>query len=300
MLNRGAHIPQKAPSRTIRSSRIASVVVSLAALVALVPGTAQAVRFRVAPNYDAPTVIPRQVQDVGIDDRAGQPLPKDLVFKDENGKQVAFESLFNGKQPVVLVLAYYTCPMLCTVVLNGLTNGLKEVGWTVGNEFRVVTVSIDPNDTPEIAKAKRANYIEEYGRLVRPDGWNFLTGDEANIKKLADALGFRYHWDDVHKQYNHAAGSFILTPDGRISRTLYGISFPGKDLRLALVEASNGAFASAVDRLLLFCFHYEAKSGKYVLAATRVMQVGGTLTAIILGIWLVRVWRRESLRTAAT
>jgi protein SCO1/2 len=248
---------------------------------------------------NSPDLVPIQVQNVGIDDHAGQALPKGLMLKDEAGQPIAFDSLFDGKKPVVVVLAYYSCPMLCTVVLNGITTGLRQLDWSIGREFRVVTVSIDPHDTPEIAHAKRLNYVRDYGRPVEEGGWQFLTGSESSVRTLADALGFRYHWDAAAQQYAHAAGAFVLTPDARISRTLYGVGFPPKDLRLALIEASKGAYTSAIDKLLLFCFHYEPNSGKYVVAAMRLMKVGGGLTALAVGLWLARFWWRDSHRAAS-
>lgn len=278
-----------------RSGRVLAIIAALSSL----PASAM-IRERPAGNPNGTDVLPVQLQDVGIDDNAGKDLPKGIVLRDEDGQPIQLDSLFDGKRPVVMVLAYFSCPMLCTVVLNHVTEGLKDVAWTIGREFRVVTVSIDQRDTPAIAKEKEKNYLAEYGRPVPDGGWHFLTGDAVNVKRLADALGFRYHWDAGQKQFAHAAGAFILTPAGRISHTFYGISFPGKDLKLALVDASNGAFSSAVDRLLLFCFHVDPNTGKYTLAVTRLMAAGAALTVLIVGLWMVVFWRRDARRTAAS
>lgn len=237
--------------------------------------------------------LPTELVDVGIDERPGAVVPPDIQLVRQDGTRITWGRYFQDGKPVVLVLAYYSCPMLCTVVLNGLKDGLGELAWNVGEQFRVVTVSFDPRDTPQLAAAKRVNYIDSYGRAVPDMGWDFLTGDEANVKRLADAVGFRYRWDAAGNQYAHAAGAFVLTPDGRLSRTLYGVIFPERHLRLALTEASEGRLGSAFDRALLFCFHYDPTSRSYVLAATRLMRVGGVVTMVLLSFLLFRLWRRE-------
>lgn len=242
---------------------------------------------------------PSELVDINIEDRAGNSVPTDVKLIDEDGNSVELGSYFDGKRPVLLVLAYYSCPMLCTLVLNGVGNSLKKVAWTAGNEYRVVTVSIDPRDTPEIAKAKRETYIEDYGRHVSSDAWAFLTGEEAEIKRLAESVGFSYSWDDVTQQYVHAAGGFVLTPDARVSRTFYGIEFNPRDLRLAISEASDGRVGSAFEKVLLFCFHYDPQAKGYVVAAFRFMRAGGILTALILGLWIGRFWRRERRRATS-
>lgn len=264
-----------------------TLVVLVMAIVSLAPAAARA---QLAEG------LPAELEGMGIDDKPGAELPKDVVLKDAAGKPVALGSFFDGTRPTVLTLAYYSCPMLCTLVLNAVNNGLKDVAWNMGNEYRVVTISIDPRDTPEIAGEKQANYLRDYGRAAGSDAWTFLTGDEASVRKVADAIGFKYRWDEPTQQYVHAAAAFVLTPDGKVSRTLYGIEFPGRDLRLALVEASGGKIATAVDRLLLFCFHYDPQARGYVLAATRVMRAGGVLTALLLVLWLLRLWRGERPR----
>jgi protein SCO1/2 len=262
-----------------------------------VPGAAWAYKDRPWPRPENDNNLPKQLEGVGIDDKAGVQLPRDVSFKDQDGRTVSLASYFDGTRPVVLVLAYFTCPMLCTRVLNGVTEALKGVAWDAGAEYRIVTVSIDPRDTTELAHEKRANYLGSYGRNVKPDAWDFLTGDETSVRRLADAIGFHYRWDPEQQQYAHAAGAFIVTPAGKLSRVFYGIQFDPKDLKLALIEASNGRVTSAVDRLLLFCFHYDPKVGKYVLAAQRIMMGGGVVMVFAMGVMLTVFLRHESKKT---
>jgi protein SCO1/2 len=253
-------------------------------------------RERIAPNPND-NVASKQVDGIRIDDTAGKQLPTDLQFKDQNGQDVKIGSYFDGARPVVMVMAYYNCTMLCGVVLNGITNALKEVAWNAGEAYRVVVVSIDPRDTPDAAKKKKEIYVGQYGRTVKPDAWTFLTGDEKNTRAFADAIGFHYRWDASQEQYAHAAGTFIVTPTGKVSRVFYGISFPPQDLRLALAEASDGHFKSAVDQLLLLCFHYDPTAGKYVIAATRLMTAGGIATVLALGLFVGRMMKHDKKAT---
>jgi protein SCO1/2 len=284
---------QSTGSPTLALARVVAVAVAL-----LVPGVASATRVRAVAGVDAETT-PKEMEGVRIDDKAGTQLPADVHFKDQNGREVVLGDYFDGSRPVVLVMAYYTCPMLCTIVLNGVTNALREVAWNAGEAYRIVTISIDPRDTAELATQKRANYMKSYGRMIKADGWDFLTGDEANVKRLADAMGFHYKWDPVQEQYAHAAGAFVLTPKGVISRVFFGIAFNPADMKLALIEASGGRFASAIDQLLLLCFHYDPKAGKYVIAAQRVMTGGGVLMVIAVGMLLAFYFKQESKRAHA-
>lgn len=243
--------------------------------------------------------LPPELEAIGVDDRAGATLPADVALTDHEGRAVKLADYFDGRRPVLLTLAYYSCPMLCTLVLNALNDGLRGLAWPLGSEYRVVTVSIDPRDTPAIAKEKRENYLNSYGRRAEDDGWVFLTGSEAEVKRLAASVGFHYRWDEPSQQYAHAAAAFVASPRGVLSRTLYGLSFPSRDLRLSLVEAADGSVGSAIDKVLLFCFHYDPAARSWVLAATRVMQAGGALTVLLLAALLVPAWRRERTRTAA-
>ena len=189
--------------------------------------------------------------------------------------------------------------MLCSLVLNGVLQAMKDIDWTAGKEYRVLVVSFDPRDTPEAARAKRASYLEAYGRPLSGDGFDFLVGDAAAVRTLADTVGFGYRWDEGSKQFAHAAGAFVFTPDGRLSRTLYGIGFPQKNFDLALREAGRGVVGTAWDQALLFCFHYVPNARGYVLATTRLMKASGAATAVLVGLWLAAFWRAERSRARA-
>lgn len=240
--------------------------------------------------------LPKDLEGVGITEHAGARLPLDLEFKDEDGKTVSLAQYFNRDRPVILTLGYYRCPMLCTLVLNSLVDGLKDLPWTPGQQFEIVTVSIDPTETPTLAKLKKQNYLEEYGRAGAAGGWHFLTGREENIRKLADAVGFGYRYVEERGQYAHAAAIFVVTPDGRMAKYLYGVLYQPKTLRLALAEAGQGKIGTTADQLLLYCFHYDAQEGRYVLAATNIMRFGGATTAVVVGLWLAVSWRRGARR----
>lgn len=240
----------------------------------------------------ADTVRPPELEGVGIDERLNQPVDLDLTFIAESGYPVKLGDYFHKGRPVILNLVYYTCPMLCNLVLNGQTTSLKSIPWTPGSEFEVVTVSIDPTEHFGMAREKKAVYLSNYGRPA--PGWHFLVDKDQNVKKLADQVGFRYKYDPRLGQYAHAAAIMVLTPEGKISRYLYGIKFSARDLRLALTEAGEGKFG-VTDRLLLWCFHYDPQARSYVLFATNVMRGGGALVVLILGLVLWRLWRRERL-----
>lgn len=241
----------------------------------------------------ADEAIPDELKGVGIEERPGAAVPLDAPLTDHRGRAVTLGQFFEGGKPVVLVLAYYRCPMICGLLIHGMTEGLKALAWTAGKEYRLVVLSFDPRDSAASANEKREGYFEDYGRVVADPGFDFLVGDEASIRRVADAVGFRFRWDEATQQYAHATGAFVLTPEGRLSRTLYGISFPPNDLRLALLEASQGKLGSAWDRVLLFCFHYDPEARGYVLAARRVMTAGGALTVLALTGFLALLWRRE-------
>jgi protein SCO1/2 len=237
-------------------------------------------------------VRPELLKQVGIDQKLNQTIPLNLTFRDENGQTVQLAQFF-GHKPVILTLVYYNCPMLCTQVLNGVESGLKELQTDIGKQFEVVTVSIDPTESHVLAKVKQEMYVGMYGRPDAAQGWHFLTGDEPQIKQLADAVGFRYAYDPDTKQFAHASAIMLLTPEGKISRYFYGIQYPSRDLRLGLVEASEGKIGTPVDQVLLFCYHYDPATGKYGLLISRVIQAGGALTVLILGIAMLILFRGE-------
>jgi protein SCO1 len=237
-------------------------------------------------------VRPELLKQVGIDQKLNQSIPLNLTFRDENGAPVQLAQFF-GQKPVILTLVYYNCPMLCTQVLNGVESGLKELHMDIGKQFDVVTISIDPTESHVLAKVKQEMYVGMYGRPGAAQGWHFLTGDEPQIKQLADAVGFRYAYDPDTKQFAHASAIMLLTPEGKISRYFYGIQFPSRELRLGLVEASEGKIGTPVDQVLLFCYHYDPATGKYGLLISHVIQAGGLLTVLVLGIAMLILFRGE-------
>ncbi len=232
------------------------------------------------------------LKQVGIDQKLNQQIPLNLAFRDEHAKTVQLGEYF-GQKPVILTLVYYNCPMLCTQVLNGVESGLKEIPMDIGKQFNVVTVSIDPTEGHVLAQVKQEMYTGMYGRPGAAQGWHFLTGDEPQIKQLAAAAGFRYAYDPDTKQFAHASAIMIVTPEGKISRYLYGIQFPSRDLRLGLVEASEGKIGSPVDQVLLFCYHYDPSTGKYGLLISHIIQAGGVLTVLIIGVVVLVLFRGE-------
>jgi protein SCO1/2 len=243
------------------------------------------------------SVVPPAVANLAFEQKLGSQVPLDAVFRDEQGKIVRLAD-YISRRPVILVLAYYRCPQLCTLVLNGLLDGLKGLRYQPGVDFDVVTVSFDPRETPELAADKKAHYLESYARPGAEAGWHFLTGDKDQIDRLADAVGFHYSFDEKHDRFNHPSGIMILTPEGRVSRYLFGIRFLTRDLKLGVIEASEGRVGSVVDQLLLFCFHYDQETGAYSFAVKNAVRAGGVLTVLVMAVMLFRVWRRERRRPA--
>jgi protein SCO1/2 len=240
--------------------------------------------------------LPPLLRGVRIEQRLYEQVPLDLGFRDEGGQSIRLGDLF-WDQPVILVLAYYRCPRLCTEVLNGLLESLRALPLNAGEKFNVVVVSFDPRETPELANAKRMNYVESYGRPGAEHGWHFLTGDQTAIDRLTKAVGFYYAYDPKSDQFAHASGIMVLTPQGKIARCFFGIKFSPRDLRLGLVEASEGKIGSPVDQLLLFCFHYDPASGQYAPAVLNLVRLAGVLTLLALGLFLFVMWRRERRKT---
>lgn len=235
---------------------------------------------------------PPELAGVDVIEHIGDRINLDLQFTAENGYQVPLRSLFDKGKPVLLNFVYYRCPMLCNLVLNGQTAALRDLAWTVGKEFDVVTISIAPEEHFGLAKAKKKYYLETYGRPTN-GGWSFLTDFEGNTRRLADQVGFKYRWDEKTQQWAHAAAIMLLTPDGRISRYLYGVRFKDRDLRLGLTEASEGKLGGVGEKLLLFCFHYDPEARGYVPFARNIMKIGGGLSVLLLGVVLSFLFRRE-------
>jgi protein SCO1/2 len=240
--------------------------------------------------------LPAPLREVGFEQNIGAPVPLDAQFVDSTGKTVHLGDYFQDK-PVVLALVYYECPMICTMVLNGLTSSLGVLTFEAGRDFELVVVSFNPRETPQLAAAKRKNYIEHFARPISGEGWHFLTGDEANIHRLTEAVGFQYVYDEETQQYAHATGITVLTPKGKISRYLFGIEYAPKDLRLALVESANEQLGSVVDQLLLYCFKYDPATGKYGATVMFFLRLGAVLTIVaIVGFFLIM--RRRDRRAA--
>ena len=228
------------------------------------------------------TGLPTALRDIKIEQKLDQQLPLDLVFRDESGQQVKLGQYF-GAKPVVLAFVYYDCPMLCTQVLNGMVTSFRVLPFQIGNEFEVVTVSFDPRETSALAATKKkvyVDYLPEKMRANASNGWHFLTGDQENIAKLTDAAGFRYHYDEATKQFAHASGIMLTTPQGKLSRYFYGVEYAPRDLRLGLIESSANKIGSPVDQLLLYCYHYDPATGKYGAAVMKIMRIAGVLTVL--------------------
>jgi protein SCO1 len=275
-----------------------AVLAALVAAIAGAPAAAQPAAPSLAPSRPSPGERPAQelpaaLTGVGFDQRLGEALPLDLTFIAEDEREVSLGGYF-GAKPVILTFVYYECPMLCTLVLNGLTSALKAVPFTAGEDYAIVTVSIDPGETPALARAKKASYVRELPRPeIAAQGWHFLTGDTTAIATLTRAAGFRYRYDAERDDFAHASGILVLTPEGTISRVLYGIEYAPKDLRLALVEASAGKIGTFVDQVLLFCFHYDPAAGKYGTAIMRLIRTGGLLAVLVIAIFVLASLRRE-------
>jgi protein SCO1/2 len=238
---------------------------------------------------------------IGVDEHLGATLPQDLPFMDHEGRAVTLHEYFDGERPVIVVFGYHSCPMLCGLIQGAVVDALRGASWSVGRELDVVVVSIDPRDTPDVAAARRAVILSRYEAARGPGwapagrdrGWHYLVGTEGTVRALTAAAGYRYAYDSVHEQYGHPAVVIVATPAGKIARYLYGAEFRPDDVRYALLEASLGRSVSTVDRILLYCVHYDRASGRYGLVVSRIMTVGGAAIAVLLGSLLAILWRRE-------
>lgn len=271
------------------AARLSSAVLAFALALVVLAATRRA---------DADTELPKELVGIDIQDRPGATVPRDVRLTASDGRAVVLGDYFDDRRPVILILAYYACPMLCSLVMNGMLTGMKSVRPSVGTDYRLLVVSFDPRDTSDIARAKRAAYANAYGRPTDATSFELFTGEPAEVRRLADAVGFGFRWDAATEQFAHAAGAFVATPRGRLSRTLYGVTFPPKDLELSLVEASDGKIGGALSRVLLFCFHYDPNARGYVLASMRIMKASGLVTVAVLAAWLLHLWRSERRRTA--
>lgn len=232
------------------------------------------------------------LKKIAFEQKLDEAIPLDLTFRDEQGAAVPLSSFF-GTKPVILTLVYYECPMLCTLTLNGLVKALKILKFDVGEDFEIVTVSIDPGERPYLARDKKKAYLETYGRPGAERGWHFLTGDEPEIQRLADAVGFHYVYDERSGEYAHPAGAVILTPEGRMSRYFLDVDFAPKDLRFALMDAANARIGSLVDQILLYCYHYDPETGTYGVAIMRTVRLAGSATVVVLAGSVFAMTRRK-------
>lgn len=238
-------------------------------------------------------VKPPGLTNVGIEQRLNEQIPLDLAFRDETGKAVKIGD-YLGKKPVILSLVYYRCPMLCNELLVGLESALKVLKFDVGKEYDVLTISFDPKDTPEIATSKKAQILNRYKRAGAADGWHFLTGPQESITALTKVVGFQYQYDSKTDQFAHSTAIMVLTPEGKIAQYYYGVEFPPKDLRLALIQASQNKIGNLADQIVLYCYHYDPNTGKYSAIISRIIQLSGGATILGLGTVLLVLFRRGS------
>ncbi len=251
-----------------------------------------AMALLVVPVHAQQPGPPPILREVSIAQRLNEPIPPDIIFRDEDGKAIHLGDYF-GKKPIVLSLVYFDCPALCTEVLNGELRTMKAISLDLGKDFDAITVSFEPKDTPALAKAKRDVYAGQYGRPGAARNWHFLTGEQASIDALTQAAGFHYAYDSSSRQYAHAAAILVLTPHGRVARYFYGVTYPARDFRLGLVEASEGKIGTPTDHALLYCYQYDPMTGKYGLIVMNVVRAAGLLTLLVLGIFMFVMFRRE-------
>ncbi len=237
-------------------------------------------------------ITPNELKKVSFGQELGVQVPLDLPFRDETGRAVLLSQYFTGR-PVILALVYYECQMLCGQALSALVRSLKVLSLEPGRDYSIVTVSFNPDETPKEAAAKKADYVGRLGKPGAADAWHFLTGTEASIRVLTDTVGFHYVYDSQTKQYAHPTGMIVLTPEGKVSKYLYGIDYGPRDLRFALVEASDHKVGTPVDRLLLYCYHYDPTTGKYGLVLMNVLRLGGVVTVVLIGGFIVLMRRQE-------
>ncbi|MGD9899706.1 MAG: SCO family protein [Calditrichaceae bacterium] len=240
-----------------------------------------------------------ELQNIDVSEYLGETIPLNLKFTDDHGNRRDLNEFFHQGKPVVMILAYYNCPMLCTLVLNGVSQTVSEMDWIPGKQYELLTVSIDPKETAELAAAKKKTHLDFIQKDEAQNGWTFFVGEQPQIDSLANALGFEYYYVEERDEFAHPAVVFVLTPEGEISRYLYGIEYRASDLRLALLEASEGRIGSTIDRLILYCYHYDPSSKGYVIFAGNVMRLGGAITLLImifvLGIYWLNEYRRKSI-----
>jgi protein SCO1/2 len=296
-----------------KSSAISAVLklkllLSLGILLLAANVSAQKSEHYNSPLYSPKTYDPSQagvssglppiLKSVGIEQKLNEQLPLSAEFKDENGNVVRLGDYFGKEKPVILALVYYECPMLCNEVLNGLTGSLKGISFDAGKEFEVVAISFDvrENDKPDLAKNKKASYLNRYGRPGADNGWHFLTGTQSEIDRVTQAVGFNYQFDEATNQFAHAGGVMIITPEGKISRYLYGIDYAPKDLKFSLMDSAEGKIGNPAEQLYLYCFHYDPSTGKYGLTILKLLRLMAIATVVGIGAMLLVFWRSNKKR----
>lgn len=242
--------------------------------------------------------IPAELKDLEIQPKLGAQVDLDLPFKNEKGETVRLRQYFDGRRPVALILNYYGCPMLCGLVLNAARDSFADMDWLPGEKFQIVTVSFDPKEGPDLAKAKKRSILDSVEnpswRASAENGWHFLTGPAASSAKLSEQVGFRYRWVEKEKQYAHGAALFVLSPSGKLTRVLFGMGFHARDLKLSLLEASAGKVGTIAEKILLFCYHYDPKENKYALLATRLVRWGAAATVVLFVLmYALLYWRKR-------
>ena len=237
--------------------------------------------------------VPKDLENVGIDEKLGSQVPLNMGFEESDGARVGLSEIVSAKRPAILTFNYSDCPMLCSLQLDGFVDSLKRLNMTAGKEFDILTVSIDPEETQERSALFKQKYLDQYQRPEAREGWHFLRGKTVDVERLAHSVGFKYAYVKERKEYAHTAGLMVLSPEGTVTRYLYGIMFDPRDLKLALVEAAEGKVGSTVDRILLYCFHYDSSAGKYAPVAANIMRVAGFITMIVLGAALSIFWIRD-------
>ena len=261
----------------------------IAAALALALGTAAP-----APPVSEQGEVPPALRNVEIVEQLGGQVPLEATFREQDGRTVALGELLAGGEPVVMALVYYECPMLCGLVLGGLARGMRQTGLELGKDFRALSVSFDPREKPGLALVRQTAWLQSMGRPEATAGWRFLTGEEPQIRKVTEAVGFKYAYDQATRQYAHAAAIVVLAPGGKISRYLYGVEYPAKELRLSLVEAADGKVGTSFDRFLLTCYRYDPATRRYVPYAMGFVRAGAVLVAVVLAGALAVFWRREA------
>ena len=274
-----------------------TLIIAVISFVSL--AQAQSLGTGLTPNSGMPSnVMSPKLKDVGIDQKLNSQVPLNLSFRDESGQPVTLGNYFNNR-PVILSLVYFSCPMLCPRVVQGMAKTLNLVTLNMGKDYSVLTVSFDPKDTPGTAAERKREWLQALDKRNDRQAWHFLTGDPNAIAALTQSVGFRYNWDPESHMFAHATGIMVLTPEGKVSKYFYGTEYPPADLRLGLVDASHDKIGSAVDQILLFCCKYNAVSGKYDLLVSRVLAIGGGVTLIAIGAFLLILFRVAPKKKAA-